>query len=140
MRGKVISCSTYFICRLGASFSYGRVVLNRIERILWIKVFVFISIILVAGMIYRMLGHVNQYILRGMDNVVSFGYRMRSFMERLSRRYTVSRRVYDKVFSISYYEVIILYLHYISMDTPIHDIAFGLRGNTLPTILCSGGE
>ncbi len=85
--------------------------LNRIERILWIKVFVFISIILVAGMIYRMLGHVNQYILRGMDNVVSFGYRMRSFMERLSRRYTVSRRVYDKVFSISYYEVIILYLH-----------------------------
>ena len=83
----------------------------KIRRFLWLKVLLIISIILITGLFYRISGHLNNYIIRGMNNVMSLGVRITTLERRLLRINNFLKRIYYNFLYSMDYEVIILHLN-----------------------------
>ena len=83
----------------------------KIRRFLWLKILLIISIILVTGLFYRISGHLNNYIIRGMNNVMSLGVKITTLERRLLRINNFIKRIYYNFLYSMDYEIIILHLN-----------------------------
>lgn len=82
-----------------------------IRRILWLKILLIISIILITSLFYKVSGNLNNYIVRGMNNVISFGVKIATFINRVPKiDYWLKRIYYNILYSLEY-AIVLYYLN-----------------------------
>lgn len=83
-----------------------------IRRILWLKILLIISIILTTSLFYKVSSNLNNYIVRGMNNVISFGVKIATFINRVPRiDYCLKRIYYNVLYPVEYTIIVLYYLN-----------------------------
>jgi len=85
--------------------------LVKIRRFLWIKILLIISIMLITGLFCRTFDHLNSYIIRGINNVMSLGARIITLEIRPFRVNNFLKRIYYNIMYSMDYMIIILHLN-----------------------------